>query len=88
MCRFTIRELFMLTAIVALALAWVIDRSQLASSNHELTTQRNRLADTNAQFVINASCCKRKRRQSTPAIAIPCRNPSPCSVSRSAMCYG
>ena len=52
MFRFTIRDVLLLTLIAALVLGWVIDRTRLSQSNRELLTQRNRLADTKAQIVI------------------------------------
>jgi hypothetical protein len=36
MFRFTIRDVLWLTALVALAVAWWIDRSQVAAVNREL----------------------------------------------------
>jgi len=52
MFRFTIRDVLLLTTILGLALGWALDRSRLAQSNRELTTQRNRLADTKVQWVV------------------------------------
>jgi len=50
--KFTIRDSLLVTAIVALALGWMLDRSRLARINRELTTQSNRLADTRALMVV------------------------------------
>jgi len=38
MFRFTIRELVLMTAIVALAVAWWVDRSQVASAKRAFET--------------------------------------------------
>ena len=52
MFRFTIRELLLLTAVFALASGWTINHSRMVQNSRNLLTQRNRLADTNAQMVL------------------------------------
>jgi len=52
MLRFTIRDMLLLTAIGALLLGWALDRTRLAQTNRELTTQRDRLVATKTQWVV------------------------------------
>jgi hypothetical protein len=63
MFRFSIRELLLVIAIIALTLGWVVDRSRLANTNYELITQRNRLVDTKAQMVIYRESLQAKLQQ-------------------------
>jgi Tfp pilus assembly protein PilO len=63
MFRFTIRDVLILIAVLALALGWTLDRSRLAQNNRELLTQRNRLADTKAQMVVQRERLEQQLKQ-------------------------
>jgi hypothetical protein len=45
MFRFTIRELVLLTLVVAMGVGWWVDRSRLATANASLVAECERLKD-------------------------------------------
>ena len=71
MFRFSIRELLLLTALIALALGWALDRSRLAQTNREMRTILNRLADTKAQLVLKRQQLQDEIEQVRSADKVP-----------------